>query len=98
MKFRTFVLVNYDVLGEKAYIEKPYLFESDNCCIDGAKYANVRNRKGDVKLAKVLDIVSTSSEDYVNMLLHATGATEPLCKVVSIFRELVVEKGETKDE
>ncbi len=97
MKYRTFVLVNYDVLGEKAYIEKPYLFESDNCCIERAKFVNVRNRKGDVKLAKVLDIVSTSNEDYATMLLHATGAKEPLCKVVSAFYEEKLE-GETKDE
>ena len=98
MKLRTFVLVNYNLEEIGGFKETPYLFESDKCCIDSAKYVKVRNSNGKVKLAKVLDIVSTSNEDIVSMLLHATGAKEPLCKVVSVFHEDVIEEGETKDE
>lgn len=96
MNLRTFVLVNYNLEDWEGYRESQYLFESDRCTIDGAKYVRVRNSNGNVKLAKVLDIVSTSNEKVISMLLHATGAKEPLCKVVSVFYEEQLEGAENE--
>lgn len=95
MSFRTLVLVNYNIEDVSGFRETPYLFESDKCTIDGAKYAKVRNSNGNIKFVKVLDIVSTSNEKVVDMMMHATGAKEPLCKVVSVFCE---EKLEGEDD
>lgn len=94
MNLRTFVLVNYNLEDIDGFRETPFLFESDKCTIDGAKYAKVRNRNGNIKFAKVLDIVSTSNEKVVDMMMHATGAKEPLCKVVSVFYEEQLEGAE----
>lgn len=97
MKLRTLVLVNFDVTEQCSFARKPYLYESDKCSIDEAKYAMVRTTTG-MKLAKVLNVVSTCDENVLNALMNATGAHEPLRKITSVFTERIVEEeGETNE-
>ena len=97
------VLCNFDLDGSDfCWRKKPYLFslKTDRYIDRNSEYAIVRNNDGTEQLAKVIEMIDLSNiyqsevENVKHALIIATGAKEPLAKVVKFFVPREVYEGE----
>lgn len=88
------VLCNFDLDdSEYCWRKKPYLFslKTDRYVDKNSEYAIVKNNDGKEKLARILEMVDLSDvyqserERVLSALMIATGAKEPLAKVVKVY-------------
>lgn len=81
-------LVLVQIENNSYFTNKTYLFETRSYITEDCKYATVNTERG-VQFGRIVGFVSKyhRNEDVDNALMKATGATLPLKKVISLYRE-----------